>query len=90
VRHWGWALASCGGTVLGCAAYFAVDETTGAFVILITLVAAFTGESKTIGAVPGPLRRSHSGAEVRAYRRSHPGSTIGDALSALDRGEEGC
>ncbi|PPF60328.1 hypothetical protein C5C13_03220 [Clavibacter michiganensis] len=79
------ALAPLLMTLLAVVTFLTIDRILGMLLIVAALAVAFLSGRAVLGRVPGRPADDIDPQEVRAYRESHPGSSIGDAVSALSR-----
>lgn len=85
MSRWLRALAPLLMAVLAVVAFLAIDRTLGMLLVVAALALAFLSGRAVLGRVPTRPARDLDPRDVRAYRESHPGSSIGDAVDAVDR-----
>lgn len=80
---WLRALAPLALTAIALIVFFTADRTVGMLLIVAALASAFVAGKSILGRPSKRPERQVDPAAVRAYRETHPGSTISEAVSAV-------
>ncbi|OUE23667.1 hypothetical protein [Clavibacter michiganensis] len=85
MNRWLRALAPLLLTLLAIVTFLTIDRILGMLLIVVALAVAFLSGRAVLGRVPTRPEGDIDAQEVRAYRESHPGTSIGDAATAVGR-----
>ncbi|MBF4621627.1 hypothetical protein [Clavibacter sp. VKM Ac-2542] len=85
MSRWIRALAPLLMTLLAVVTFLTIDRILGMLLIVAALAVAFLSGRAVLGRVPARPAGDIDAQEVRAYRESHPGTSIGDGVAAVDR-----
>lgn len=85
MNRWLRAIAPILLTLLAVVTFFTVDRILGMLLIVVALAVAFLSGRAVLGRVPARPATEVDPQEVRAYRERHPGTSIGDAVTAVGR-----
>ena len=73
-------------TILGIAVFVTVNPFLGLIIVVGGYVIDwFVFDTRVLGEMPERITGPVDPEELRAYRESHPGASIGDALAAVER-----
>ncbi|MDY0891656.1 hypothetical protein [Frigoribacterium sp. CFBP9030] len=87
MTNWLRALAPVALTAIALVVFFTGDSTVGMLLIVAALGSAFSTGTRLLGHPSTGHAQEVDATAIRAYRRSHPGTTISEAVRAV--GEDG-
>ncbi|KZC95750.1 MULTISPECIES: hypothetical protein [Clavibacter] len=85
MNRWLRALAPILLTLLAVVTFLTIDHVLGMLLIVVALAVAFLSGRAVLGRVPARPAGDIDARAVRAYREDHPGTSIGDAVTAVGR-----
>jgi len=85
VNRWLRAIAPILLTLLAVVTFLTIDRILGMLLIVAALAVAFLSGRAVLGRVPARPAGDIDPRDVRAYRESNPGASIGDAIDAVGR-----
>jgi hypothetical protein len=85
MSRWLRALAPILLTLLAVVTFLTIDHLLGMLVVVAALAVAFLSGPAALGRVPAQPAGDVDARAVRAYREDHPGTSIGDAVTAVGR-----